>query len=610
MRSLKHKKMKKAFIKLNIILLSVTLIFPLISYIDAQELNEDFLNSLPEDIKIDVISNIENTNSELSQTKQYDSFSSSVEKQFNEEEVDALSRFGDEYFNSMPSTFMPINDPAASSDYILDVDDILFIQLIGDRSEEYEYKIDRSGNISIPDIGFIKLAGLSLMSANELINKTLREYFVETEAVISLKEIRDISILVTGYVEKPGFYILSGYSNIFHAIVSAGGISKNGSFRNIKVKRNGEIIETFDLYKAFIFGDTSSSISLRSGDSVVVASTNNLIPLIGAFNREAIYEFTDGDSIEDLIFYAGGPSNDANNDKLFSLVRTVEGELEEIIDEFSNAKLFNPMRNDKLFIKFKDYKSDSLFLSDEEDFISDPVIVTGAVRYPGEYFVNQNDTMLSLISKFGGYKDNAYVFGAALFNQDAKELEKEFNSRLYNDAIKSLANIGSLSRADNIISITSLLDEFKNIQPQGRIVTEFSQQKLISEPNLNYKLSPGDRVHVPFKKQVVYIFGEILNPGTLVFNEDQMLEDYIAKSGGLNEYADKSSIIIVHPNGESERMRLKYFTNNKSNIYPGSVIYVPRDLKQIDGIELGSVMAPIISSLAISLASLNSISNN
>ena len=186
-------------------------------------------------------------------------------------------------------------------------------------------------------------------------------------------------------------------------------------------------------------------------------------------------------------------------------------------------------------------------------------------------------------------------------------MEKEFNSRLYNDAIKSLANIGSLSRADNIISITSLLDEFKNIQPQGRIVTEFSKQKLISEPNLNYKLSPGDRVHVPFKKQVVYIFGEILNPGTLVFNEDQLLEDYIAKSGGLNEYADKSSIIIVHPNGESERIRLKYFTNNKSNIYPGSVIYVPRDLKQIDGIELTCQTPNAVCNIT---ASLNSISNN
>ena len=133
---------------------------------------------------------------------------------------------------------------------------------------------------------------------------------------------------------------------------------------------------------------------------------------------------------------------------------------------------------------------------------------------------------------------------------------------------------------------------------------------LIANPGLNYKLTPGDKIHVPYMKKIIYTFGEILNPGTLVFNEDLDLEDYIDKSGGINEYADKSSIIIIHPNGESERIRFRTFTNNKSNLYPGSVIYVPRDLKQIDGIELGSVMAPIISSLAISLASLNSISNN
>ena len=79
----------------------------------------------------------------------------------------------------------------------------------------------------------------------------------------------------------------------------------------------------------------------------------------------------------------------------------------------------------------------------------------------------------------------------------------------------------------------------------------------------------------------------------------------------MNEYADNSSIIIVHPNGESERIRLRKFAkNSNTSLYAGSVIYVPRDLKQIDGIELGSVLAPIMSGLAISLASLNSISNN
>lgn len=605
-----NKNFTKTFQKFGSYSFSIFLFLLILQPGVAQELDENFLNSLPDNIKNDVISNMQSSNSEINQTKEYDSFSSGVTKDPNNEQIELLQRFGDEFFKTTPSTFMPINDPSAAFGYILDVDDLLIIQLIGDRSEEYEYRIDRSGNISLPDVGFVKLAGLSLESASKLINRTLKEYFVETEAIISLKEVRDINVLVTGYVNNPGFYILSGYSSIFHAIINAGGIADTGSFRNIEVKRNGEVIETFDLYKAFIYGDTSSNISLRSGDAIVVLPSNNFIPLVGAFNRQGLYEFNKDDTFADLINYAGGVTNEVNDEKVFSIVRINENGTNEIIEKLSSANQIKPRSNDKLFVKYNEYKSDELFLSEEEDFINKPIIVTGAVKFPGEYFINQNDNMLTLINKFGGFKDDAYIFGAALFNEDAKKLEKEFNARLYNDAIKSLANIGSLNRADNIVSITTLLDEFKNIEPQGRVVTEFSEEKLIANPALNYKLTPGDKIHVPYMKKIIYTFGEILNPGTLVFNEDLDLEDYINKSGGFNEYADKSSIIIIHPNGESERIRFRTFTNNKSNLYPGSVIYVPRDLKQIDGIELGSVMAPIISSLAISLASLNSISNN
>lgn len=605
-----NKNFTKTLKKFGSYSLSIFLFLLILQPGVAQELDENFLNSLPDNIKNDVISNMQSSNSEINQTKEYDSFSSGVTKDLNNEQIELLQRFGDEFFKTTPSTFMPINDPSAAFGYILDVDDLLIIQLIGDRSEEYEYRIDRSGNISLPDVGFVKLAGLSLESASKLINRTLKEYFVETEAIISLKEVRDINVLVTGYVNNPGFYILSGYSSIFHAIINAGGIADTGSFRNIEVKRNGEVIETFDLYKAFIYGDTSSNISLRSGDAIVVLPSNNFIPLVGAFNRQGLYEFNKDDTFADLINYAGGVTNEVNDEKVFSIVRINENGTNEIIEKLSSANQIKPKSNDKLFVKYNEYKSDELFLSEEEDFINKPIIVSGAVKFPGEYFINQNDNMLTLINKFGGFKDDAYIFGAALFNEDAKKLEKEFNARLYNDAIKSLANIGSLNRADNIVSITTLLDEFKNIEPQGRVVTEFSEEKLIANPDLNYKLTPGDKIHVPYMKKIIYTFGEILNPGTLVFNEDLDLEDYINKSGGFNEYADKSSIIIIHPNGESERIRFRTFTNNKSNLYPGSVIYVPRDLKQIDGIELGSVMAPIISSLAISLASLNSISNN
>ena len=572
-----------------------------------QQIDDNFLNSLPAELR----EQIESGGNTLSEpdTKNYESFSSAVEKDLSDNDSE-LSVFGESFFSSYSSTFMPINDPAASSNYILDVDDLVLIQYLGDSQDSFEIRIDRAGNVVLPEIGILKIAGLSVSQANTQLNQSLNRVLINTSAVLTLKEIRDINVLVTGFVENPGIYVLSGYSNILYVLNSAGGISASGSYRNIIVKRKGKVVHELDLYDIFVGGDTLSNISLRSGDSVVVEASNNFIPLMGAVNRQAIYEFKDGESVDDIISFAGGISLDANQENKFLLIRQ-DGDVIKFIEEsLSVGSNINLFRNDRIFIKFNDYKKDSMFLSEKEDFINNPVVVTGAVKFPGEYYIDQNQTLSELILEFGGFRDDAYIFGAALFNEDAANLEKEFNSRLYNDAIKSVANVGSVARTDNLGSLSSLLSEFNEIEPKGRIVTEFSIDKLRADEELNYILSPGDKIHVPYYKKIVYVFGEVLNPGTQVFVSDMKVEDYIKKSGGLNDYADKSSVIIVHPNGESEKVALKLFTNNKSNLYAGSVIYVPRDLKQIDGIELGSVMAPIISSLAISLASLNSISNN
>ena len=573
----------------------------------VQEMDDDFLNSIPAEL-IDQI-DIENNQIDEVNTKEYKSFSTSIEKDINVDDS-KLKIFGESFFSSYSSTFMPINDPAASSNYVLDVDDLILIQYLGDSSDSFEARIDRAGNIVLPEIGPLKLAGLSVNQANIQLNQSLNRVLINTSAILTVKEIRDINVLVTGFVVNPGIYVLSGYSNIIHILNSAGGILENGSYRNVIIKRKGQVIHNLDLYDIFIKGDTLSNISLRSGDSIVVESSNNFIPVMGAVNREAIYEFKDGESVRDIINYAGGASSEVNQKNQFYLIRQSQNDIDFIEKQIEDSSNINLVKNDRLFVKFKDYKKDDMFLSDKEDFINKPVIVTGAVKFPGEYYIDQNQTLSQLISDFGGFREDAYIYGAALFNEDAAQLEKEFNSRLYNDAIKSVANVGSVARTDNLGSLSSLLSEFNDIEPKGRIVTEFSIDKLQADEELNYILSPGDKIHVPYFKKIVYVFGEVLNPGTQVFVSDMKVEDYIKKSGGFNDYADKSSVIIVHPNGESEKASLKIFTNNKSNLYAGSVIYVPRDLKQIDGIELGSVMAPIISSLAISLASLNSISNN
>ena len=575
----------------------------------SQSLDEDFLSSLPKDIISEIDQNLSTNTNEIQQ-KDYESFVSSIAKDEKNDVGKDLTVFGRSFFSSYASTFMPINDPAASSNYILDVDDLLFVQYLGDSDDAFEIRIDRAGNIILPEIGPLQIAGLSINDANQKLNEILSDSLINTSAVLSLREVRDINVIVTGFVENPGVYVASGYSNIIHILKIAGGIAPNGSYREILVKRKGDTLYTIDLYDIFIEGDTSSNFSLRSGDSVVVKSSNRFVPIVGATNRQAIFEFREGETVSNLLNFAGGTSIDANREMKFHLVRENQGQFKVFHQSISDGDNLTLQPRDKIFVKFKDYSSDDTFLTSDENFVADYVEVTGAVKFPGKYYVSQNENLSDLIEAFGGYKKDAYVFGAALFNEDAKLLEKEFNSRLYNDAVKSLANLGSISRTEDIDSLPVLLEQFKEISAQGRIVTEFSQEKLNANPESNYKLSPGDRIHVPYYKKVIYVFGETLNPGTYVYDETLSLADYIMKSGGLNEYADSSSVIIVYPNGESQRVKVRKFGSTNADLYAGSVIYIPRNLKQIDGIEFTSVMAPIVSSLAISLASLNSISNN
>ncbi len=589
----------------------------IIPSISAQELNQAFLESLPSEIKQDVLNQILNESSPVNinskDNKNYSSFDSKLDASFKyldedlEDDFSNLLLFGQDFFRSFPSTFMPINDPAASGSYILDVDDIIFIQMIGANSSSLELRLDREGAIFIPNVGKIVLAGLTLDNAGKLINSKIEDSLIEVDAIVSLKQVRDIQVLVTGLVNFPGIYTLGGYSTVLHAISSAGGINDGGSFREIIVKRNGSEIQKIDLYDLLIHGDTSKIKSLRSGDSIIIQSTNSYVRVVGAINRPAIYEFLEGEEPKDLISYAGGFSNNSDNSNYF-----LSRKSNISLDLLSSADVegLKLQSNDKIFVPFISYKESDLYLNEKENFITTPVKISGAIKNPGEYYIKQNETLSMLLQRAGGYKKDAYQYGGVLINSEAKILEKSFNDKLYNEAIKSLASLSNVTNNINISSLTGVLAEFKQTKTTGRVVAEFNQEKIFEDSNLDTKLSPGDEIYIPFINDRVYIFGEVLNPGTFKFSENRDLKDYIDLAGGLNKFADKASIIIVYPNGESSRVALRKFAKNKEYIPSGTVIYISRDLTYMEGTDLARTLAPIFSSLAISLASLNSISNN
>ena len=195
---------------------------------------------------------------------------------------------------------MPINEPNLNAEYVLDFGDVLEIQLVGQENYIEEFSINREGTISLPDIGKLKLAGLSLKDASSIIKSRVSSSIIGTEAYVSLSNIRDINVLVSGQAYNPGIYTVSGNSNVLHVLGVAGGINEYGSYREINLIRDQKVVETLDMYDVLITGKYNSKISLKSGDIIFVKPVNKIVTIDGAIKLPAKYELLDNQNLADV----------------------------------------------------------------------------------------------------------------------------------------------------------------------------------------------------------------------------------------------------------------------------------------------------------------------
>jgi len=565
----------------------------------SQELDDAYLESLPDDVREDVLSKID-LREEIDKPV-YRRQSSMTDIVFSEEELEARkkrNRFGDNIFDMMQSSFMPINEPNLDSSYILDFGDTLEIQLIGQKNSTYNIPIKRDGSINIPEIGQLFISGISLDDANRLIESKINAAYIGVDAFITLVNIRDIQVLVTGNAYNPGIYTLNGGSNILNALSMAGGISENGSYRRIDLIRNNEVIKSVDLYDIFIYGKSGFGERLRSGDSILVRSSMIMVTISGAVKRPALYELTDDNNFSDLIEYSDGFADNADLDTL-RIERPLKDDTSFInISDLSELSSIQVKSSDKLNVRAYDRRF---------------VTITGAINTPGVYTIAKGETLSSLIAKAEGYKDDAYPFGGVLLNKRALELNEIAADKLYKSFVQRLITKGDALFASE--SLPFILEELKNTEISGRVMAEFDLDVIESKPDLDTTLDDGDEIVIPIKSEQVYIFGEVNQPGAIRYKSSQKVAKYIFSSGGLLESSDRNNIFVIHPNGEvirtSNGSGLSLLSNRSDDtlIYPGSVIYVPREVKTRDASMVASVWAPIVSSAATSITALSVLNN-
>lgn len=582
--------------------------------LNGQEIDEQLLNSLSLDAKnrlelsneISQDEDLKTLLSAKSSLKKNEALLSYLSRQVellkasisseDQDKSGKLKRFGDEFFDEFQSTFMPVNVANLGAEYVVDVGDELVINLYGKSTTQETVIVNRDGSIAIPSVGKLVVAGKTFQKLEELFNSYLESNVLGVQGTISLSKVRDIQVLALGYAYKPGIYTVAGGSSIIGALKAAGGISENGSYRNISHFRNGILIWTYDLYDLLIKGIFDETSLLRSGDAILVNPIEMSIPISGGVNRPAVYEILDDENINDLIYFAGGIS-DASDGYGYIYINNYNS------SGFEQNKInLTSIKNHKLQIR--DQVVVPFFL--EEIISAKEITIKGWVKKPGKYFLQEDETYAQLLSRAGGYKDGAYQYGISLFRKDAIDRQLEYTSIEYSKSLNYL--VSSLARPG--ISIPSnalefLKEDTKAKQTFGRIINDFRN-------NDDLILMDGDEIVVPRLQNVIYLFGEFNKTINAKYDPAHRVSDYIKIGGGLSKNAT-DQLVIIDPDGSAKIYKISRLSNlissNDIDIYPGSIIYAPRDIGTLSGIQYASTVAPILSSLALSLASLNSINN-
>ncbi len=246
-----------------------------------------------------------------------------------------LTQFGYDFFRA--GSAVPSRLAVPDDSYVLGPGDRLRIRVWGAGLDaEFTGAIDRNGNINVPKIGIVPLAGSRFGEAEQIIRREAEKYIQGINIHVSLAELRSIEIYVVGEVARPGLHLVPPFSTVLGGLANAGGVKKTGSLRRIRLVRNGKTAATLDLYDLLLRGDRKNDRLLTDRDIVFVPPIGPTAAVAGAVARPAIYELAGGETVADLIRLAGGELPQAFGERIY--LRRFAGNREFVVRDIDAGR--------------------------------------------------------------------------------------------------------------------------------------------------------------------------------------------------------------------------------------------------------------------------------
>ncbi|MBS3993651.1 MAG: SLBB domain-containing protein [Bacteroidetes bacterium] len=409
--------------------------------------------------------------------------------------------FGYDFFSNPNISFTPNLNLATPANYQIGPGDELLIDIWGAAENNYKKQVNRDGAIRIENIGPVYVSGLSIEKAKEKITSYLRKIYSgigapagsynKVYAEVSLTNIRTVQVNIIGEVKVPGTYALSALSTVLNGLYAAGGPTEKGTFRSIKVVREGKNLKEFDIYNYLIQGSEEGNITLQDQDIIIVQPYTSIVEVTGNVKRPGLFELKQGETFKDLAKYFSGFTAAAYQERI--LVERINGKQKEVTEILTDQQA-----------TFKLQDGDKIAVGTIVDRYENRVSIVGSVYRPGNYELTEGMTLLNLIEKASGLRDDAFLGRGLIF-------------RTIDDTKQEIVPFAVQDILDKKLTITLKREDKVEI---------FNKHKLKEE-------------------YTVDIWGAVNNPQAKVpFVEKMQIEDLIAIAGGFQDAADLSAIDI------------------------------------------------------------------
>jgi len=447
----------------------------------------------------------------------------------------ATTVFGAALFTQTPQS----SSDAPNPNYVLAPGDRVSVRAWGAVESELVGVIDPAGNLFLPNIGPIRVAGTRVGDLQSVVESEIRKvYTTQVQVYATVLSTQRIGVFVTGFVRAPGRYAGTASDSILDFLVRAGGVDPGrGSHREISIRRNNQTVATADLY-GFLLEGRLPPVRLQEGDTIVVGRQRAMVGADGAVRNNYLFESNSRASL--------------SGRELIDLARPLPAATNAVVRGVRSAQPFSR------YMSLGELAQQTLLDQDTVTFVADVaartirVSVEGSRLYPSVLVADRDITLCQLLDHIAvdaalANTEGVFILRPGLALQQKRSIDEALD-RLERQLFLAPAATTRIaeSRAQEAALISQYISRARRVQPEGRLVVMGADGSCAP-----LRLQNGDIVVIPERSQTVMVQGEVNFPQAVVWREGWTVAQFIEAAGGLTPRGNNSTLMLRRPSGQA-----------------------------------------------------------